>query len=142
MWTVAFVVQQLASDVNEATAARANTSAEYAFCISNAGTDFNDCKVTLTGKPSNDACRFVNWLLTMPLSFIKLFASRIYRNINWSPRASPSAALRLRGEIRDRQDQRFIWWVLAMCPFAFVVQQLADSFTATACYDCVRIFNS
>ena len=33
-------------------------------------------------------------------------------------------ALRYPGEIRDEQKQRFIWRVLAICPFAYVVQQL------------------
>merc|ERR1719408_476430 len=43
----------------------------YAFKVTNGGTD-KEYEVTLTGEPFNDAYRYVDWLLTVPLLLIEL----------------------------------------------------------------------
>ena len=65
---------------------------EYAFRISNAGTNFGDYEITLTGEPFNDAYRYVDWLLTVPLSFIELLC-----------------VIDVPDEIQDDQSRRFVW---------------------------------
>ena len=45
---------------------------KYAFRVSNAGTNFGDYELTLTGEPFNEAYRYIDWLLTVPLLLIEL----------------------------------------------------------------------
>ena len=44
----------------------------YAFRVSNAGTDLGGYEVALTGEPFNEAYRYVDWLLTVPLLLFEL----------------------------------------------------------------------
>jgi len=95
-----------------------------------AGPDGNYA-VTLTGQPFNDAYRYVDWLLTVPLLLIELILvmglpAAETASLSWQLGVSSAAmvALGYPGEIQDSLAQRWLWWALAMVPFAFVVEKL------------------
>ena len=88
--------------------------------------------VKLTGEPFNDAYRYVDWLLTVPLLLIELI---LVMGLPADETASKAWSLGLAsalmvclgypGEIQDKPSGRWLWWALAMVPFLFVVGQLA-----------------
>jgi len=88
--------------------------------------------VTLSGQPFNDAYRYVDWLLTVPLLLIELVLVMGLSPEETSSKAwslgSASAlmvALGYPGEIQDGPGARFQWWAFAMIPFCYVVYTLA-----------------
>jgi len=104
-----------------------------AFSVTNAvnGTTPGEYTVTLTGQPFNDAYRYVDWLLTVPLLLVELILV-----MGFPPKETASWAWQLGiasvvmvglgypGEIQDNAHARWMWWVLAMLPFCFVVDML------------------
>merc|ERR1712241_1254766 len=94
-------------------------------------------EVTLTGAPFNDAYRYVDWLLTVPLLLIesilvmKLPAEQT-RSLSWNLGATSAlmVALGYPGEIQDDLGVRWSWWALAMVPFCYVVFQLVVGLSA------------
>jgi bacteriorhodopsin len=103
-----------------------------AFNVSNGGGESTtDYVVTLSGAPFNDAYRYVDWLLTVPLLLIELILvmglpADETASMAWKLGLSSAlmVALGYPGEIQDDPSGRWIWWGLSMCPFAFVVQNL------------------
>ncbi len=90
-----------------------------------------DGVVTTTGVPFNDAYRYVDWLLTVPLLLVELIlVMRLPRNetITRSLRLGGLAALMIvlgyPGEIAEQNATRWLWWGLAMIPFAWIVYEL------------------
>merc|ERR1711908_35948 len=90
-----------------------------------------DYTVALTGTPFNDAYRYVDWLLTVPLLLIELILvmglpAAETASLSWQLGVSSAVmvALGYPGEIQDNLTQRWLWWALAMVPFAFVVEKL------------------
>merc|ERR1711908_109301 len=90
-----------------------------------------DYVVSLTGAPFNDAYRYVDWLLTVPLLLIELILvmglpAAETASLSWQLGVSSAVmvALGYPGEIQDDLTQRWLWWALAMVPFAFVVEKL------------------
>merc|ERR1712167_208478 len=88
-------------------------------------------QVSLSGQPFNDAYRYVDWLLTVPLLLIELILvmglpADQTRSLSWQLGVSSAlmVALGYPGEIQDSLIQRWLWWALAMVPFAFVVEKL------------------
>jgi len=88
--------------------------------------------VTLTGQPFNDAYRYVDWLLTVPLLLIELILvmglpAEETASKTWSLGAASAAmvALGYPGEIQNGPGARFQWWAFAMLPFCYVVYTLA-----------------
>jgi len=88
-------------------------------------------EVSLTGQPFNDAYRYVDWLLTVPLLLIELILvmglpAAETASLSWQLGVSSAVmvALGYPGEIQDDLTQRWLWWALAMVPFAFVVEKL------------------
>ena len=84
-----------------------------------------------TGVAFNDAYRYVDWLLTVPLLLIELIlVMRLPSAETWSKgsRLGALAALMVilgyPGEISHDSGTRWIWWVLAMLPFAYIVFEL------------------
>jgi len=88
---------------------------------------------TITGIPFNDAYRYMDWLLTVPLLLIEIvFVMKL------SPEETASKARTLGiasglmiilgypGELIIEGDlgQRWFWWAAAMCPFMYVVYTL------------------
>jgi len=87
--------------------------------------------VTETGKPFNDAYRYVDWLLTVPLLLAELvlvmgLSDDQTRSLTWKLGLSSAlmVALGYPGEISAVQSTRWIFWGLAMVPFLYVVYTL------------------
>merc|ERR1712086_135697 len=90
-----------------------------------------DYTVTRTGAPFNDAYRYVDWLLTVPLLLIELILvmglpADETASLAWKLGLSSGlmVALGYPGEIQDDNSARWIWWALAMVPFCYFVQTL------------------
>jgi len=102
-----------------------------AFEVSNLhGGDYN---VTLSGSPFNDAYRYVDWLLTVPLLLIELIlVMKLPKDqtvaLCWKLGMTSAlmVALGYPGEIQDDLVVRWFWWALAMVPFCYVVLTLIN----------------
>jgi len=100
-----------------------------AFGVS-AGTD-GEFIVSVTGQPFNDAYRYVDWLLTVPLLLIELILvmglpADQTKSLSWQLGLASAimVCLGYPGEIQDNLGQRWLWWALSMVPFCFVVEKL------------------
>jgi len=92
----------------------------------------NGYAVALSGAPFNDAYRYVDWLLTVPLLLIELILvmglpSEETQSLAWSLGISSAlmVAFGYPGEIQDSPSGRWFWWAMAMLPFTYVVYALA-----------------
>jgi len=90
-----------------------------------------DYTVTLTGQPFNDAYRYVDWLLTVPLLLIELILvmklpGEEMASMCWKLGASSAVmvALGYPGEIQGDLAARWLWWKCSMVPFVYVVFHL------------------
>jgi len=90
-----------------------------------------DYVVTLSGSPFNDAYRYVDWLLTVPLLLIELIlVMKMTKKetvvLSWTLGLASAAMVGLGypGEIQEKLQVRWFWWKLAMVPFVFVVAVL------------------
>jgi len=100
-----------------------------AFTVTNtAGSDY---VVNLSGAPFNDAYRYVDWLLTVPLLLIELIlvmklpnAETVKLSWNLGVASAVMVALGYPGEIQDTLWVRWFWWAMAMIPFCYVVNTL------------------
>lgn len=87
--------------------------------------------VTATGKPFNDAYRYVDWLLTVPLLVTELvLVMRLPGNLG-TTKAIRLAALAVLmvllgypGEISNDNSTRWLWWGLSMIPFLLIQFEL------------------
>ncbi len=87
--------------------------------------------ITETGIAFNDAYRYVDWLLTVPLLLIELIlVMRLSRSetVKKSVRLGALAAIMIilgyPGEISNDAGTRWLWWTLAMIPFLWIVYEL------------------
>ena len=102
-----------------------------AFNVSNvAGGDYT---VKLSGAPFNDAYRYVDWLLTVPLLLIELIlvmklpqAETVKLSWSLGVASAVMVALGYPGEIQDNLAVRWLWWAMAMIPFCYVVMTLVS----------------
>merc|ERR1712070_753940 len=108
-----------------------------AFEVTNAATHHQEYKVTLTGAPFNDAYRYVDWLLTVPLLLIELILvmglpADQTASLAWKLGVSSAlmVALGYPGEIQDDNNARWMWWAMAMVPFCYVVNTLLVGLSA------------
>ena len=92
----------------------------------------NGYTVQLTGLPFNDAYRYVDWLLTVPLLLIELILvmglpadETVSKAWSLGLASALMVCLGYPGEIQDTPSGRWLWWALAMLPFLYVVGQLA-----------------
>jgi len=83
---------------------------------------------SLTGEPFNDAYRYVDWLLTVPLLLIELILVMKLpedqtKTLSWNLGVASAVmvALGYPGEIQDNLAVRWFWWACAMVPFCYVV---------------------
>merc|ERR1711957_141764 len=90
-----------------------------------------DYTVAVSGAPFNDAYRYVDWLLTVPLLLIELILvmgleAGQTQALAWKLGVSSAmmVALGYPGEIQDDLTVRWFWWALAMLPFCYVVMTL------------------
>lgn len=100
-----------------------------AFQVSNE--NGGDYKVKLTGAPFNDAYRYVDWLLTVPLLLIELILvmklpkqDTVALSTKLAVASALMVALGYPGEIQDSLGIRWFWWTAAMIPFCYVVESL------------------
>jgi len=87
--------------------------------------------VTSSGLPFNDAYRYVDWLLTVPLLLIELILvmqlpSGEASGKMWTLGLSSAlmVALGYPGEVQDDPAGRWFFWAMAMVPFMYVVYEL------------------
>jgi len=88
-------------------------------------------QVSLSGAPFNDAYRYVDWLLTVPLLLIELILvmglpadQTKTLSITLGLASAVMVALGYPGEIQDDASERWKWWGMSMVPFGFVLFQL------------------
>merc|ERR1712110_1034327 len=108
-----------------------------AFEVKKSGDDYS---VAVSGAPFNDAYRYVDWLLTVPLLLIELIlvmklpkAETVALSWKLGLASAIMVALGYPGEIQNDLSVRWFWWALAMVPFSYVVITLVVGLTgATA----------
>jgi len=91
----------------------------------------NDGVLQASGKAFNDAYRYVDWLLTVPLLLVELIlVMRLTKSETFSKGlrlgllAAIMVILGYPGEISSDAGVRWIWWALAMIPFLWIVYEL------------------
>merc|ERR1712060_561756 len=111
-----------------------------AFTVSNS--QGGDYSVALSGAPFNDAYRYVDWLLTVPLLLIELILvmrlpvdQTVSMSWNLGLASAAMVALGYPGEIQDDPQGRFGWWAAAMLPFMYVVYTLLAGLNAATTYE-------
>jgi len=84
-----------------------------------------------SGEPFNDAYRYVDWLLTVPLLMVELIlVMKLSSSETWSKAtrlgllAAVMVVLGYPGEVSADPVTRWIWWGLAMIPFVWIVYEL------------------
>jgi len=87
--------------------------------------------VTASGQPSNDAYRYMDWLLTVPLLLIELLLvmdldkpTETALSVKLGGAAALMILLGYPGEITLDHGTRWLWWFLAMLPFSYIVWTL------------------
>lgn len=90
-----------------------------------------DGTIQASGKIFNDAYRYVDWLLTVPLLLVELIlVMRLTRKETLSKgvRLGALAALMIvlgyPGEVSTEAGVKWLWWGLAMIPFLWIVYEL------------------
>lgn len=87
--------------------------------------------ITETGVKFNDAYRYVDWLLTVPLLLIELILvmrlskeESTSKSIQLGSLAALMILLGYTGEVSADSTTRWIWWGLSMVPFTIIMIQL------------------
>lgn len=87
--------------------------------------------ITTTGVKFNDAYRYVDWLLTVPLLLIELIlvmrltaTETISKSVRLGSLAALMIILGYPGEISAIPNTRWIFWALSMIPFTIIVVEL------------------
>jgi bacteriorhodopsin len=84
-----------------------------------------------TGEPFNDAYRYVDWLLTVPLLVVELVivmglskgeSGRLMASLGFA--AALMIVLGYPGEIADNTSERLIWGTLSSIPFVYIIWKL------------------
>ncbi|MEO0392783.1 MAG: bacteriorhodopsin-like [Pseudomonadota bacterium] len=93
--------------------------------------DVNSGTIATTGYAFNEAYRYVDWLLTVPLLLVELI---LVMNLSRSETISKATKLGLAaalmiilgypGEVADDAGQRWLWGILSMLPFLYIVVSL------------------
>jgi len=88
-------------------------------------------QIKATGVKFNDAYRYVDWLLTVPLLLIELILvmrlprrETVVKASKLGLLAALMVVLGYPGEIASDSGTRWLWWSLAMVPFAIIVYDL------------------
>jgi bacteriorhodopsin len=92
---------------------------------------FANGAIVATGVPFNDAYRYVDWLLTVPLLLIELIlvmrlsaSETTSKSIRLGSLAALMIILGYPGEISDVSGTRWLWWSFSMIPFLWIVFEL------------------
>ena len=106
-------------------------SFEYAYTL-------KEGVVTATGAAFNDAYRYVDWLLTVPLLLLELIlVMRLSKEDTYSKGTKLAIASALMivlgypGEVASTGDERWIWWFAAMIPFLYIIKELVGGLSAS-----------
>ena len=99
----------------------------------------SDGVVTATsGAGFNDAYRYVDWLLTVPLLLVELIlvmklskSETVSKSVRLGLLAAIMVVLGYPGETSDVASTRWIWWALSMVPFLWIVYELFVSLKAS-----------
>ena len=88
-------------------------------------------QIKVSGVKFNDAYRYVDWLLTVPLLLIELIlvmrlprAETVAKATKLGFLAAVMVVLGYPGEISSDAGTRWLWWGLAMIPFVIIVYDL------------------
>lgn len=92
---------------------------------------FVDGAVIATGVPFNDAYRYVDWLLTVPLLLVELILvmglsrqETISRGLRLGVLAALMVALGYPGEVAAVNSSRWVWGLASMIPFLWIIYEL------------------
>lgn len=92
-----------------------------------------------TGVPFNDAYRYADWLITVPLLLVELVAvlgltkresGPLLRNLTIA--SVLMIALGYPGEVATDAGTKWLWWALAMVPFIYILSVLFGRLNAAA----------
>lgn len=93
--------------------------------------EYVDGTIQATGTPFNDAYRYVDWLLTVPLLLIELIlvmglsrSETLSRATRLGVLAALMVALGYPGEIASTTGGRWLWGGLSMIPFLWIIYEL------------------
>jgi bacteriorhodopsin len=93
--------------------------------------EVKDNVITATGYAFNDAYRYVDWLLTVPLLLIELILvmrlssdETISKSLKLGSAAALMIVLGYPGEIATDFNTRFLWGTLSAIPFVYIMWQL------------------
>jgi len=93
--------------------------------------DVTTGQVVATGEPFNQAYRYVDWLLTVPLLLIELIlvmklsqSETVSKSIKLGGAAALMIILGYPGEVAEDSTTRMIFWVLSMLPFLYILYSL------------------
>ena len=93
--------------------------------------ELGDAGYVASGEPFNDAYRYVDWLLTVPLLLVELVAVlALPKSVTRSllTRLIIAAVLMIGlgypGEISADSGTRWLWWTLSMIPFLYILYVL------------------
>jgi bacteriorhodopsin len=85
----------------------------------------------LTGEPFNQAYRYVDWLLTVPLLLVELIlvmrlskSETVSKSVRLGILAAAMIILGYPGEVATDDGTRWTFWVLSMIPFVWIVYEL------------------
>lgn len=95
-------------------------------------------QVVASGVKFNDAYRYVDWLLTVPLLLIELIlvmrlprAETVAKATKLGLLAALMVVLGYPGEVSADSGTRWLWWALAMVPFILIVYDLFVGLSAS-----------
>merc|ERR1712070_42754 len=98
-----------------------------------------NCGYTASGEYFNDAYRYMDWLLTVPLLLIEIvLVMQLPADESFKKCASLGVGsavmiiLGYPGEVSDNNATRWIFWALAMIPFIFIVYTLVAGLAGAA----------
>lgn len=90
-----------------------------------------DGSLAASGMPFNDAYRYVDWILTVPLLLIELILvmrlsgkETFSKSLRLGGLAALMIVLGYPGEIATEAGTRWLWWSLSMIPFLWIVYEL------------------
>jgi bacteriorhodopsin len=100
--------------------------------------DVKDNALTATGYAFNDAYRYVDWLITVPLLLIELILvmrltpdETISKSVKLGSAAALMIILGYPGEIATDFNTRFLWGTLSAIPFVYIMWQLFAGLSAS-----------
>jgi len=93
--------------------------------------DVTTGQVVATGEPFNQAYRYVDWLLTVPLLLVELILvmklsqqETMSKSLKLGGAAALMIILGYPGEVADTAGTRTLFWVLSMIPFLYILYSL------------------